>query len=359
MDQETNEILIKGLIFQLKEWYRYFQSKWLTILVAGILGGAIGLYYAWDKKYVYTASITYALDDERGGGLGGGALGLASSLGFDLGTGGGNAFGSANLMELMHTRSLVEKTLLSAIDVNGKKLTIAEFYVELNGLRKSWTKKPELLQLHFPIDSDRSNFTRIQDSVLESIYANFDDNQLSITQKDKKVAFGTIEVKSGNEFFAKLFCETLVKVVTDFYVETRRHKALNNATILQKQVDSVRAVLNAAITGVAVANDNTFNLNSALTVNRTSAAKRQVDVQANTAILTQLVANLEMAKVALLKETPLFQIIDRPIFPLKKEKISKLKCLIIGGILAGMLAVLFLVLKREWDRIFANDTLVK
>jgi hypothetical protein len=32
-----------------------------------------------------------------------------------------------------------------------------------------------------------------------------------------------------------------------------------------------------------------------------------------------------MAKVALLKETPLIQIIDKPILPLKKEKFRKIK----------------------------------
>jgi hypothetical protein len=90
--------------------------------------------------------------------------------------------------------------------------------------------------------------------------------------------------------------------------------------------------LNGAITGVATANDNAFNLNPALTVKRAPVAKRQVDVQANTAILTQLVTNLELAKVTLLKETPLIQVIDRPILPLKKENVGKLKSLLFGGI---------------------------
>jgi hypothetical protein len=62
-----------------------------------------------------------------------------------------------------------------------------------------------------------------------------------------------------------------------------------NLEILQHQTDSIRSVLNEAITGVAVATDNTFNLNPALNVRRTPSAKRQIDVQANTAILTEIV----------------------------------------------------------------------
>jgi uncharacterized protein involved in exopolysaccharide biosynthesis len=77
-------------------------------------------------------------------------------------------------------------------------------------------------------------------------------------------------------------------------------------------------------------------------------------VQANTAILTQLVTNLEMAKVSLRKETPLIQVIDRPILPLKKEKVGKLKSLILGSFLAGFLTVLVLIFKKLFAGILAD-----
>jgi hypothetical protein len=346
MAQSSGEISLKDLIIKLNSGYSYLQSKWLILLLVVILGGITGFVYAWFQKPVYTASVTYALDDEKGTGSIGGALGLASSLGFDMGTDAGGAFGAANLMELMHSRSLIEKTLLSEVTVDRKKITLADYYIEVNGLQMTWTNKPDLAQVHFPVETNRTNFTRVQDSLLGSIYSSLDKSQLSITQKDKKVSVGTIEVKSINELFAKLFCETLVKEVSEFYIETISRKARYNVDILQRQVDSVRSELNGAITGVATANDNAFNLNPALTVKRAPVAKRQVDVQANTAILTQLVTNLELAKVTLLKETPLIQVIDRPILPLKKEKVGKLKSLVTGGFLAGFLAALFLIFRK-------------
>jgi uncharacterized protein involved in exopolysaccharide biosynthesis len=119
-----------------------------------------------------------------------------------------------------------------------------------------------------------------------------------------------------------------------------------NMEILERQTDSIRAELNGAITGVAVANDNTFMLNPALNVRRAPSARRQVDVQANTAILTELVKQTELAKVTLRKETPLIQVIDRPILPLPKERFGKAKGLVIGGFLAGFLTVLGLIVRR-------------
>ncbi len=150
-----------------------------------------------------------------------------------------------------------------------------------------------------------------------------------------------------------MFCENLVKETSEFYVETKSKKAKMNVEILQKQADSIRAELNGAITGVATATDNVFNLNMAMNVKRTPSARRQVDVQANTAILTQLVGNLEIAKVTLRKETPLVQIIDKPIYPLEKEKVSKLKSLILGGFLAGFLTVLYLVFGSLYKQMIA------
>jgi LPS O-antigen subunit length determinant protein (WzzB/FepE family) len=117
-----------------------------------------------------------------------------------------------------------------------------------------------------------------------------------------------------------------------------------NVQILEHQSDSIRRELNAAITGVAVSNDNTFNINPAMMLPKTSGIKKQIDVQTNTAILTQLVANLEIARVSLRKETPLIQIIDSPIFPLQKDKLGKKMALALGAIAGGILSVLYFVL---------------
>jgi len=351
---DNDEISLKELLLKITEWYHFLLTKWKLIVLVGIIGGLIGFTYAYFQKPTYKAVLTFAMEEEKSGGGGlGGALGLASQFGIDLGSSGGGAFSGANLIELMKSRKLVEKTLLSPIEVDGKVQSLVEYYLAFNEIKKDWDEKPLLKSVNFPIDADRSKFTLQQDSILKNLASGLIKTGLVISQKDKKVSILSIEMNSTNEQFAKVFCETIAKETSEYYVEIKSKKSKMNVDILQHQADSIRAELNSAITGVAAASDNVFNLNSAMNVRRTPSARRQVDVQANTAILTQLVGNLELAKVTLRKETPLLQIIDRPSFPLEKEKIGKLKSLVLGGFLAGFLTILYLVFSSLYKKLIA------
>lgn len=343
---ENDEITLKELLLKAKEWYTFLLSKWKTIVLAGIIGALLGLGYSFYKKPIYTASLTYAVEDGKASGGLGGALGLASSFGLDLGGSSGGAFSGSNLMELFKSRAMVEQTLLSPVTQNNKTISLAEMYIQDKKCREKWEEKPALKTITFLPNIDRAKFTRVQDSIFGLIYKELSTESLTVEQKDKKVAIGTITMRCTNEYFAQQFNLALTQTVIDFYVETKSKRAKENMDILVRQTDSIRGELNGAITGVAVANDNTFGLNPALNVKRVPSARRQVDVQANTAILTEIVKQAELAKVTLRKETPLIQIIDQPILPLPKEKFGKVKGILLGGILAGFLTILGLIVRR-------------
>jgi hypothetical protein len=162
-------------------------------------------------------------------------------------------------------------------------------------------------------------------------------------QKDKKVTILTIEVSSEDEFFSKTFCESIAKETSDFYIQTKSKKARLNTDVLKYQVDSVRKELNGAITGVAAEVDNVYNLNPAFNIKSANSKKKQIDVQANTAVLTNLVVQLELAKITLRKETPLIQLIDKPKLPLTKEKFGSLGLLLLGFMLSILFTILYLL----------------
>jgi hypothetical protein len=350
---DNDEISLKELIQKIQEWVVYLKTQWKIIIGIAALGGIIGFVYASFQKPTYLATSTFVLEEDKGGGGIGGAMGLASSFGLDLGGGGGGLFTSSNIIELMKSRLVVEKTLLNPVKVAGKEISLADYYIQYNELKKDWAKKQALSNISFPVNADRTKFSLQQDSVLQIISADLKNNNLIIIQKDKKIAIISVTVKTESELFSKLFCEQLLIETSNFYIETKSKKSRLNVDVLQHQADSIRAELNNAITGVAAASDNVYNLNPAFNVKRTPSTRRQVDVQANTAILTQLVAQLELSKVSLRKETPLVQLIDRPILPLEKDKVGRLKSLLLGGFSAGFLTVLYLVFGQLYRKMVA------
>jgi hypothetical protein len=356
MNTDNDEISLKDFFINVKAGSIFLKTKWKTIFIAGFIGALIGLTYAIFEKPIYKAVLTFAMEEDKGSGGGGlsSALGLASSFGIDLGgAGGGGAFAATNLSELMKSRLLVQKVLLEPITVNGKMVSILEYYIEFNGLRKKWDNKEALKKIHFLPGADPTKFTIQQDSIIREIHKDLIEKEnLSITQKDKKVTILFVEVNSENELFSKIFCENLAKETSNFYIETKSKKAKINVDVLQKQVDSVKNALNGAITGVASETDNVYNMNPALNIKGAPSKKKQIDVTANTAILTNLAVQLELAKITLRKETPLIQLIDRPILPLEENKLGKLKSIFLFGFLSCFLNILFLIFSNLFKKMF-------
>jgi len=352
----SGEVSLKELFLKLREWYRYLWSKWLIILVCGLIGGVLGLTYALVKKPVYTATTTFVLESGDGSASTlGQYAGIASMVGIDLGGGGGGIFQGDNIIELYKSRTMIEKTLLTEVEVEGKRQLLIDRYIDFNKLREGWDEVPELKGLRFTASKEQS-VSRLQDSIINEIRKEINKNYLTVAKPDKKLSIINVEIRAKDEVFAKLFNDQLVKNVNDFYVQTKTKKSLDNVAILEQKTDSVRAVMNGAIYSTAAVADATPNLNPTRQAQRTAPMQRsQFSAETNKAILGELVKNLEMSKMALLKETPLIQVVDKPVFPLESERFGKAKGIILGGLLFGFLTVVILLFRKVYMNIMSNE----
>jgi hypothetical protein len=346
---DSEEKSFKDLIIEIREWLIFLRTKKRIILITVLLGITLGFLYGLYEKPTYKAVLTFAMEEDKASNMGSlsGALGLASNLGIDLGgNGGGGAFAASNLTELMRSRYIVESVLLKPIIIKGVKTTLAEYFLEFSGIKTNfWGGKSNINDIHFLPNIKRNLFTLKQDSLLKEIHKKIIQNDnLIITQKDKKITILSIEVTSKNEIFSKIFCENLASTTSDFYIKSKSKKARINVEVLQKQVDSIKNELSSSINGVAIAVDNVYNLNPAYNIKGAFSKNKQVEVQANTVILTNLVVQLELAKITLRKETPLIQLIDEPNYPLEKEKFGKIKSIILAGIISAFLIIAYLII---------------
>ncbi|MBC7759201.1 MAG: lipopolysaccharide biosynthesis protein [Phormidesmis sp. FL-bin-119] len=352
---KSDELSLKEAIVKITFWSRYLISKWYIIILAAGIGSVYSFYQVHTIKPLYKARISFIIENDGGGGSGaGGELGgFASQLGINVGSSSaGQTFSGANLQELMVSRAMIQKALMIPVNMEGKTGSLADFYIEIKGLRNAW-KGTEMEKLSFPPNSDPASFTLTQNSVMKNLYQTLTKKEINVNMK-KGTGLSTIDVTSENELFAKYFTEVLLNVVSDFYIVTKTKKSYDNFKILQSQADSMKRVLNRGVSSVAASIDANPNPNRARSVLGANSQRKQIDVQANQAFYVQMVQNLESAKISLRKETPLVEVVDYPVLPLDVSETNRLSSLITGGFLGAVTAIIALLIVKLLRDVMQN-----
>jgi hypothetical protein len=344
---EPDEISIRELFSKFKFGIRYIRSRWLILLGFCLFGIVTGIIYSLIETPTYKAVSTFVLEESgHGGGLNLGQYASVASLaGIELGGGSEKGlFQGENILELYRSRLMIEKALLTPVEINEKKQLLIDRYIQSKGLSDTWKKKDHIKYINF--NGDAKKFSRVQDSLLREITKYINKHILTVTKPDKKLSIINVEIKYKDEVFAQLFNQTLVQTVNNFYIQTQTSKTSKNVQVLQHQADSVRNILNSSIGKVAASTDANPNPNPTLHSLMVPYQKKQIDVQANTAIYAEIVKNLEISKISLRQETPLIQLIDEPILPLEFDKIGKMMGALIGLISGFFLGLFYILISR-------------
>ena len=344
--QPEQEISLAEIVGKVKEILGYLLKKWVTIVVVGIIGAALGIGYAFLQPVKYVSRLTFVAEENKS--AAGGLAALAGQFGFDIGgSSGGGVFAGDNILLFLKSESLCRETLLTNYDSVGSQ-TLADRYAEVNDMKQKWAKDKEIGAVSFAKPAGTNGLSRLQDSLLQIITRRILEKELSVSKPDKKASFIEVIVTTKDEMLSKYFGERLVEIATDRYVESKtKIKALNVAR-LQWRADSLGALLNSRTFTAAATQQSLVDANPALRMAPVSAEISSRNKTIAATIFAEVTKNLEIAKVALSQETPTIQMVDQSSLPLKKQKVKKLGALVTGGAMAGVLCVLFLLLRWWW-----------
>jgi hypothetical protein len=345
-----DEISLKELLQKLTEWIRFLLSKWLIIGLAAAMGAGIGFYKAFSIVPTYTARISFVAEEGKSGSS---LASLAGQIGFDVGGGssGGNIFSGENLLIFLKSEGLIRETLLSAYD-SSAKITLADKFAQFEKFQEDWNKNESIGKIDF------SQFTfntlpRKEDSLLQTLISSVSAS-LSVSRPDKKASFVEVKLTSKDELFSKIFVERLVATGTQRYIISKTKVKADNVALLQKRADSLGALLNNTTYSAAASQQILVDVNPAL---RTAPVSAEISTRQKMMLATifgEVIKNLELARFSLSQETPVIQVVDKSYLPLKKEKPSKLKYLLMGGFLAGFLMICFLLARRWYQQIMKS-----
>ena len=319
------------------QFFKYALSQYKLFLIVCTVTAALGLVYGKLQLHTYKATSTFIVEDKSGS-RGGGLSGLASQFGIDVGglTGGGaGLFDGDNILEIMKSRNIIEKVLLTKREdeLTKKTQTFADFYLSIGSLKERLASKGiNPAGLHFSSLEEDSKHSYMQDSVLYIMFTEINKN-LVVEKKNKKSSIITLELVSGNQVFSKEFSDALIRQTSELYIDIKTGNLSKSINKIQKKADSLQTALNSR-------NDIRNYIN--LSVPNEGVAR---DKTVSGTLYGEVVKNLETMKLSLINQTPVIQVIDGAKYPLSDQKLPARYFLLIGFAVGFVLSLFYIVFK--------------
>ena len=340
MENYNDEIQLKDILIKLSEYKTYlFRKKFTIIFVSGFFF-MFGIVYALYSDKKYTAELTFVVEDQQqGGGALGSMTGIASQFGFDIGGSSSSTFSQNNILELLKSRGVVESALMQTRKVNKKEDLLIEHYLHINKIRDIWKADEDLSPVSF-----HGKLNQYNDSVSGDIWKNIIEDKLLVELQSDEANIINLSYTSVDDEFAKMFVETLIEQMSKMYISHQTAQSSNTLDFLSSRADSVFIELEMAEEEFAKVKD----INQRIV--KASGRLKELQLMRNVEVLNtmylEIVKNLEISKLTLLNQTPIIQIIDKPILPLQVEENSKTFLGLLAAFLGGFLSLAFFVFRK-------------
>ena len=313
MNNQPTTVALSHLLSEAKAMVSYWFGLRKMILITLFLVSGVVLLYSFLQKQQYEATTSFILEEKSATG-GGGLSGLASQFGFDLGGlgAGGSIFSGDNILDILRSRHIVEKVLLSKIDSSKGGQTLADLYIPQ--LRKD-IPAVDYNNVVYP-----KPLNRLQDSVLYLIYDKIVSKNLVVDRVNKKGSIIKVTVVSESELFSKIFSDRLVFETIKLYVDQKTSVSNRNIARLEARADSLLRVLNNK--SYQSASLQILDANTAFRSTAVPVELSQREKSISFALFSEVVKNLEASRMSLASQTPIINILDTAKYPLLNRKKS-------------------------------------
>ena len=160
-------------------------------------------------------------------------------------------------------------------------------------------------------------------------------------------------VNTVNERFSKQFIDDIQDNVAAFFYEKSTASKKETLKIVEDKVDSLSGELNVKqnlFTQLVDGSQRVFKLKG-----RAEELKLQRDIKLLNILYAEAVKNLEVIRFDLMYYSPAIQVIDKPYFPLEKNKVSKLISSVVGGIIGFICICTAVALWQFYIAYWKND----
>ena len=343
---EDKEIELKDIFSTINELKKELQSHFFKIFLFVTLITILSLVFSLSKDSRYKAELSFVVEDTQKSTPLSSMSGLASQFGFDMFSSSNSTFSQANIMDLLKSRGVISKTLLQKNNYTEKSDFFIDSYLKINSIDADWNGLKDLNDLNF---NDKLTITH--DSVITLVWQKIIKEDISVEIKNEETDIIFLSFRCSDEKFAKFFSESLISEMSRMYISYQTKHSTNTISFLQNRADSVFVELEKTEQEFARVKD----VNQRII--KSSGRLKELQLMRNVEVLNtmylELVKNIEVSKLTLLKQTPIIQVIDRPILPLEDTKISTFLVLLITIFISTTFSVIYIVMRKLVNDILA------
>ncbi len=343
MNNSTNfeeEITLKDLILSIK---KYWNLLWRNCWIIGVFCLpflAFFIYKSITFTPVYNAEIRYIVEGDGGGGSGlGGLLGQ-----FGISRGGGKT-NPKQIIEVAKSKRLAKEVLFENED--GKNSFLANDIINVYQLTEKWKEGyPEIENFQFE-KTRLENFSKKERFAFNGVYKKLVGSAKSKVKglvnvsyiEDKGVY--TINTATESEKLSIDIAGRMYDQVKYFFEERMLEDKIKSRDLLKEKSDSIKYLINLKAQRLAEFEDQNRGLvlNSKKTLKQTLA----VEIQGLTSAYSESIKNFEISDYSLKQSKPLFLQIDKTLSPIRPEKESLVKNILMALILGGFLGTIFVI----------------
>jgi hypothetical protein len=349
---EEDEITLKELILKVQEYFWEVVRNWKWVVLITIPFILLFLYQAISTPVTYHSELTFMVNEDDGGGIGG-VSAILGQFGF---AGGGKGKNNLDkILELAKSRIIVQQVIFDSISVNGRTDYLGNHVIRLYKFHEKWADDTTGLKEFTFVDSDLS--TRQEKRALKSVYSKIIGGEkvkgIFSSKYSKDTGIMQFNAKTVSEELSIELCNILYEYLSSFYVSRTVEKQQQTFDVMLQKVDSVKKIMSSAEYQLADFLDQNRGLYTA------KAKRRELELQRDVRLFNEMYAvtlkNFEIADFSLKNKTPFIQLIDEPISPLEPKGESIIKNLIIGSFLGGFIAIFFVLSRKIYNDTMKSD----
>jgi hypothetical protein len=325
-------------------------KNWKILVLFIVLGTGIGysLDLLLEKESNYEARLLFNLGTSGGSSAGGmgdfaGLLGLNASAD-------ANIFTGENFFYFIKSSPVLERALMKEVELKAQKVLMANFFIDSSGIRENEWEDIQKMQNFYFTSRDPNTFTLEQRIAFNTV---IDKAKVAtnVLQPDRKSSFIMLQVNTINPDLTKAWLETLLETVEEVYTEEQTRKTRKTLRVLERRADSLATILGR--TENRLARETDYSTQIVVPEGRAQVSKLARNSQFLQQLFFEAQRNVENLRVSLIRESPLFTIIEPIRLPITSTAESS-KRTQLGFLIGLILGLLIVYLKNVYSTIMAD-----